>query len=133
MLLNHKKFSNNFKILIRGIFPIYNITIFKFIKFNWLTTFREVSEDEIAALKDLAGDFDIELWITALRHREGQERDERDVPIEVARFDPYLSVIVRLEPRSDHVQLNIVKDHENEQLGELHLELDPSTLLLRWS
>jgi hypothetical protein len=31
------------------------------------------------------------------------------------------------------VTLQIVKDHENEKLAELHLELDPKTLLLRWS
>lgn len=92
--------------------------------------FEEVAEEEIAELRKLAQDFKLELWITALRHREGQERDERDVPAEVARFDDYLSVIVRLEPKSDHVRLRIVKDHENEKLADLHLELDPRTLLV---
>jgi len=95
--------------------------------------FETVSDEAMAALKSLADDFQVELWITALRHREGQERDERDVPVEVARFDAHLSVIVRLEPRADHVRLRLVKDHENEELAELHLELDPKTLLLRWS
>lgn len=95
--------------------------------------FATIEASEIAALKQLAQDFQVELWITALRHREGQERDERDVPSEVARFDELLSVIVRLEPRADHVTLQLVKDHENEKLAELHLELDPKTLLLRWN
>ncbi len=95
--------------------------------------FETVGDDEIIALKQLAHDFGVELWITALRHREGQERDERDVPAAVARFDAQLSVIVRLEPRADHVTLRIVKDHENEALADLHLELDPKTLLLNWS
>jgi len=95
--------------------------------------FEDVEEEVLVELKKLAQDFDLELWITALRHREGQERDERDVPAEVARFDDYLSVIVRLEPESDHVKLRIVKDHENEELADLHLELDPKTLLLRYS
>jgi hypothetical protein len=95
--------------------------------------FETVTEDELKSVKALAQEFDVELWITALRHREGQERDERDVPVEVAKYDEYLSVIVRLEPRADHVQLRIVKDHENKEMAELHLELDPKTLLLRWS
>jgi len=94
--------------------------------------FGELDEDEMRALKELAGDKQVEVWITALRHREGQERDERDVPVDVARLDEHLSVIVRLEPRQDHVHLRIVKDHENRELADLHIELDPKTLLLRW-
>lgn len=94
--------------------------------------FESVTEEEISALKQLAVDAQVELWITALRHREGQERDERDVPMELARFDELFSVIVRLEPRGDHVKLRLVKDHENTELADLHLELDTRTLLLRW-
>ena len=94
--------------------------------------FETVSAEDLAGLKKLAEDMQVEIWITALRHREGQERDERDVPMEVARHDEHLAVIVRLEPKADHVKLRIVKDHENEDLADLHLELDPKTLLLKW-
>lgn len=94
--------------------------------------FDEVGEEEIRDLKKLAEDTQVEVWITALRPREGQERDERGIPIEVAKLDELLSVIVRLEPRQDHVRLRIVKDHENRELSDLHIELDPKTLLLRW-
>lgn len=94
--------------------------------------FATVSSDEMAELKRLARDRQVEVWVTALRHREGQERDVRDVPLEVARHDEHLSVIVRLETESDHVKLRLVKDHENENLADLHLELDPKTLLLKW-
>ncbi|MBC8368002.1 hypothetical protein H8E52_11365 [bacterium] len=94
--------------------------------------FATVSPENLAELKKLAEDMQVEIWITALRHRVGQERDERDVPVEVARHDEHLSVIVRLEPMADHVKLRIVKDHENKDLADLHLELDPKTLLLKW-
>jgi len=30
------------------------------------------------------------------------------------------------------VRLQLVKDHENPDVAELHLELDPRTLLLKW-
>lgn len=95
--------------------------------------FATVGEAEMAALKRLAQEFELELWITAQHHREGQAQDARGVPLEVARLEAYLSVIVHLEPQSDHVALRLVKDHENANLAELHLELDPRTLLLRWS
>jgi len=94
--------------------------------------FATVTDEDLADLKKLATEMQVEIWITALRHREGQERDKRDVPMEVARHDENLSVIVRLEPQSDHVKLLIVKDHENEDMSDLHIELDPKTLLLKW-
>jgi hypothetical protein len=94
--------------------------------------FETVRDEELAELKQLAKDANVEIWITALRHREGQERDERDVPLEVARHDKHLSVIVRLEPKADHVKLRIVKDHENDNLSDLHIQLDAKTLLLKW-
>jgi len=94
--------------------------------------FETVTDEQLGELKTLALEKQVEVWVTALRHREGQERDERDVPLEVARHDEHLSVIVRLEPESDHVNLRLVKDHENENLSDLHMELDPNTLLLKW-
>lgn len=94
--------------------------------------FGTVANEDLSELKSLAGDMQVEIWITALRHREGQERDQRDVPVEVSRHDQHISVIVRLEPESDHVKLRIVKDHENDNLTDLHMELDPKTLLLKW-
>jgi len=94
--------------------------------------FSTVSSEEMAELKKLAEDRQVEIWVTALRRREGQERDERDVPMDVARHDAIISVIVHLEPESDHVKLRLVKDHENRELADLHVELDPRTLLLKW-
>ena len=64
----------------------------------------------------------------------GQVRRDLQADLaERARFDDYLSVIVHLESQGDHVVLRLVKDHENADLAKLHLELDPRTLLLRWS
>jgi len=83
-------------------------------------------------LRELARARRLPLWINALRHREGQERDERDVPVSVARCDEAIAVILRLEPRADHVRLRIVKDRDAAELPDLRLELDPATLLLRW-
>jgi len=101
--------------------------------FDGYPEFETVTETEIAALKKLAQDFQVELWITAQRHREGQEKDRREIPLAVSRFDGYLSVIVRLESKADHVKLHLAKDHENKELSDLHMELDPKTLLLRWA
>lgn len=94
--------------------------------------FQEATEEQLQELKKLAIELDAELWLMAQTHREGDNNDERGVPDYVARFEEYLSVIVNLEPKSNHVRLAILKDHDNQDIADLHMELDPRTLLLKW-
>lgn len=94
-------------------------------------SFSQATEAQIEEIADLAKSYDCELWIAARARRE-DARNEKGIPEKVARFDEYLSVIVELEPASDHVRLNLLKDHDNVDVAEVFLELDPNTLLLRW-
>jgi len=80
----------------------------------------------------LAGEWNAEIWTSSLAHREGQQTDARGIPLEVARFDGWLAVVVLLESRGDHVRVRILKDHERTDVADLRVELDPATLLLRW-
>jgi hypothetical protein len=41
-----------------------------------------------------------------------------------------ISVILALEPDGEVVTLRALKDHENEDLQDLHVGLDPRSLLL---
>ena len=94
--------------------------------------FAEASESQLQELKKLAVALQAEIWLTALTHREGDRKDSRGVPDYIARFEEYISVIVNLEPAGDHVRLAILKDHDNRDIADLHMELDPRTLLLKW-
>ena len=94
--------------------------------------FSTVTEDEILEIRDLAKKFDCEVWISGRARRE-DEVDERGVPKKIARFEEYLAVVVKLEAESDHVRLQLIKDHDNPDVASLFLELDPNTLLVKWS
>ena len=94
--------------------------------------FAEATEDQLQELKKLALSLQAEMWLTALTHRDGDRRDARGVPDYVARFEEYIAVIVNLETANDHVRLAILKDHDNRNIADLHMELDPRTLLLKW-
>lgn len=89
-------------------------------------------EDQVRELKELAVALKAEVWLSALTHREDQDLDSRGLPKRITRFEEYLSVIVRLTSVADHVKLQLVKDHDNPDVAALHIELDPSTLLLKW-
>jgi hypothetical protein len=90
------------------------------------------TEDQLIELKELAGKLECEMWLSCLVHREGEDLDERRVPTRITQFDKYLSVLLRLRPIEDHVRLELVKDHDNQNLADLHIELDPRSLLLAW-
>lgn len=92
----------------------------------------KATEEDLRELKGIATRYECELWLSGSVHRDGQEKDGKGVPLEMARFDNELSVIVRLDPKSDHVRLNLLKDHESSELADLHLELDPTTFLVKW-
>jgi len=88
------------------------------------------SEEDFTLLKDLAAGANVELWLSALTHREDPVTNDRGIPNPVARFDAWISVMVNLAPGRGSVTVQLIKDHENQDLAELHMKLDPTTLLL---
>jgi hypothetical protein len=95
--------------------------------------FEHTEPWEMQGVQRLAGEWGAEVWTSAHTHREGQESDARGVPDEVARYDEHIAVIIALEPLADQVRVRVVKDHAAETVADVHLELDPTTRLLRWS
>ena len=87
---------------------------------------------EIEGIKRLASQWRAEIWASAVLHREGQQLDARGVPVEVARYDEHLGVIISLCPDSDDIRVKIIKEHDSDQPPQVQLGLDPRTLLLRW-
>jgi hypothetical protein len=93
--------------------------------------FENGTEAEMAVLKDMAQSLNVEMWFTALTHRDEPVTNPKGIPNPVARFDAWISVLVNLTPDGDAVTVQLLKDHENENLVDLHMKLDPTTLLLR--
>lgn len=85
---------------------------------------------EVESLKQLAKDFDAELWFTAQTSREDEVRD--GLSASVAEVAELIDVILVLEEDADHVNLRFAKTHDSKPPSGLHLEFDPKTLLVRW-
>jgi len=56
--------------------------------------------------------------------------DAEGIPIVLRSIEPLISVIVVLEPKRDYIQMRVVKDHERRNPSDMHLLLDPRTLLI---
>ena len=89
--------------------------------------FDSAERHDFKEFKALAQELAAEIWLSA------QCKDELPVtvPESIARLDDLVSVIVALEPGEDAVALRALKDHDNPNLGDLHVALDPRTLLLK--
>ncbi len=94
--------------------------------------FESTEEWEIKGVKEMGAQWGAEIWASSNTHREGQEMDVRGVPMDVARFEEHLNVIVALCPESEHIKVNTIKEHGSEDIAQVSLELDPRTMLLRW-
>jgi hypothetical protein len=91
--------------------------------------FDRIEREELLDLRALAQELAAEMWLSVA------VADERPdgTPATVARFDDLVSVVLALEPDAadaNAVVLRALKDHDNPDLSDLHVALDPKTLLL---
>jgi len=101
--------------------------------FDWSRT----SDAEIESLSRLARERDIELWMTALTHRQetGPGVPER-VPPPCDRFKRHLNLVLFLQPIDSHLSVRVIKRGPGEdsrsarELGDTHLVLYPDTMRL---
>lgn len=80
--------------------------------------------DEIGELKALASELSAEVWLSAHSHRESP------MPEAVEGMLDLFSVVLSLEPHPEHIRLRALKDHENPDVSDLNVALDPKSLLL---
>jgi antitoxin component of MazEF toxin-antitoxin module len=88
--------------------------------------FKTTSRQDFADLKELAGELAAEVWLSISSKKE----QIAQLPASVERVEDLVSVVLALEPGEDTVLLRALKDHDNPDLSNLHVALDPKTLLL---
>lgn len=91
--------------------------------------FERATLADLEALRQLALDFDIEMWMSAVTHR-GVPVNTQGIPEPIAKFDSSIAVIVQMTEQNDGVHLSLLKDHDNPDVAKLALALDPATMLL---
>ena len=81
---------------------------------------------DVEDVRELARELHAEVWLESTSERERAV----SLPAGVAAQADLLSVILALEPADGVVNLRALKDHDNPDVSELHVALDPRTLLL---
>src|SRR5215813_2075790 len=67
---------------------------------------------DMEAFQKLAGDFNVEMWMSAVTHR-GVPSNQHGIPGPLAKLAPAIAVIVQMADVRDGVHLSLLKDHDN--------------------
>ncbi len=92
--------------------------------------FQQASDDDLAAIRDFAKRINLEVWFSISLKGEEPLFDKQGIPGELKEYFKYLDVLIALKYEDNHVHLSVVKDHDNVDLKDMHLKLDPKTLLI---
>ena len=91
--------------------------------------FEKTERELFEGLKEIATEFQVEIWFSALCHRHITEVNERGIPYPCNHLDDLFSIIIQLQPTQSGVSLKLLKDHESEVMPDASVMLDPNTFL----
>ena len=84
----------------------------------------------LAHIGDFAKEKGLELWFSASVHRDDPRVDENGVPMLLSSYIDMIAVLITLQAQSDCIKLSLLKDHDRFVTEDLHLMLDPKSLLI---
>ena len=85
------------------------------------------ADSDIRKIHDFAAETGVEVWFSvSIKESETTEK----IPAVISPFLSDVAVIITLEFIGDHVHFKALKDHEVMQPVDMHLCLDPKTLLI---
>ena len=91
--------------------------------------FTKGTVDDIKALHELADEMGLEIWISASL-KDNVEFDKDGIPSILKNFMNEIAIIVYMKPENDYIRLQLIKDHNTAPVPDLHLKLDPKSLLI---
>ncbi|MBN1276328.1 MAG: hypothetical protein JXA35_02465 [Deltaproteobacteria bacterium] len=91
--------------------------------------FEKAERGIFEGLKQIAEEFQIEIWLSALSHRHISDINERGVTYPVNKIDDLFSIIIQVQAESSGVFLRLMKDHDIQKISDISVRLDPNTFL----
>ncbi len=92
--------------------------------------FEKGEPESLVAIKRFAEELGLTIWFSASTHREDPRTNEEGVPLLLCPYVDFIAVIITMQPTEHLIKLNLIKDHERYVHEDLHLMLDPKSLLI---
>ena len=84
----------------------------------------------IAGIKTLAKELNISIWYSCnIPEKDGQYNSD-NIPLVATEFADLIDVIIKLEPKHEHIELSVSKDRNSGNIKTMPILLDPRTLLI---
>ena len=93
-------------------------------------SFEEGSKEDLATIREFAAEQNMTVWISADLHRDDPEVDDHGVPAVLSPYMGETEVLITVIPEKDAIKLSLLKDHDKYVKEDLHLLLDPKSLLI---
>ena len=95
--------------------------------------FNSVDRQILSDLKEMAQAMDLQLWFSAVSHRDDERVSPAGVPAPCHDLEDLFDTVVLLHPAtgSECIDLNIVKDTPGGVTGSRVLQLDPITFMVK--
>ncbi len=83
--------------------------------------------EDIETIESFAAEEGIEVWFSV---STSEQQTDGNLPDSLEHYLEKAAIVLTLEYSNDHVQLRLLKDHDETVSKDLHLRLDPKTLLI---
>jgi len=91
--------------------------------------FEKAGREIFKGFKEIAEEFQVEIWFSALSHRHISDVNERGIPYPCNNIDDLLNIIIQLHPAQTGIFLRLLKDHDSIVAPDISVKLDPNTFL----
>lgn len=86
----------------------------------------------VAVIKEMAAEVGAELWMACRTHRAGPQAEPGHLPPPADRFEDLVDLAFRLDSHDAKVRLHVLKDRQQMLDQDLHILLDPQTMILTY-
>lgn len=86
--------------------------------------------EDLTQIRDFAAERGLEVWFSVSLREEHPSLDSRGIPSILDDFLDSIDVLISLDIVGDHVHFKALKDHDTYEPKDMHLMLDPKTLLI---
>lgn len=92
--------------------------------------FEEAGYENLRKIKEFADSCGLEFWFSVSLGENEPVFDDAGIPPGIRPYLDVIAVLITLRYVDDHVHFQAVKDHEEPESKDMHLMLDPKTLLV---
>jgi hypothetical protein len=93
--------------------------------------FEGMDRAAIEDIKEMAGAMSLQVWFSAICHREDKRFSASGVPAPCHELDDLFGTVIVIKPEENKIRLNLIKNKGEVQTTDAGLDLDPTTMMVK--